>query len=141
MRDVCLRVCLCANEERNSWDHIRPQRFAVAADFSFPGRSGSFDWPGGCCATSVFRAKYLLLAILALYIASPIDAIPDLLVGVGQLDDMGMAIALIMVTLRLLPKLAPAEVVEQHVCAMQGTCTNTRTQTVDQPFDARFTIR
>src|SRR4029079_8473518 len=86
----------------------------------------------------VSGAKFLLLAILALYVASPIDAIPDLLLGVGQLDDVGIAIALIMVTLRLLPKLAPAEVVEEHLLRMHGSRSGGTTQSMDHVFDTQF---
>ena len=89
----------------------------------------------------VSGAKFLLLAILALYVASPIDAIPDLLLGVGQLDDVGIAIALIMVTLRLLPKLAPAEVVEEHLLRMHGSRSGGTTQSMDHVFDTQFTVR
>ena len=89
----------------------------------------------------VSGAKYLLLMILALYVASPIDAIPDLLLGVGQLDDVGIAIALIMVTLRLLPKLAPTEVVEEHLRQMRGSRGSAVTQPMDHASDARFTVR
>jgi uncharacterized membrane protein YkvA (DUF1232 family) len=89
----------------------------------------------------VSGAKFLLLAILALYVASPIDAIPDLLLGVGQLDDVGIAIALIMVTLRLLPKLAPAEVVEEHLLRMHSSRRGGATQPMDHAFDAQFTVR
>jgi uncharacterized membrane protein YkvA (DUF1232 family) len=89
----------------------------------------------------VTGAKFLLLAMLALYVASPIDAIPDLLLGVGQLDDVGIAIALIMVTLRLLPKLAPAEVVEEHLRQMRSARSSAATQPMDHAFDAPFTVR
>jgi uncharacterized membrane protein YkvA (DUF1232 family) len=63
--------------------------------------------------------KYVLPALLAAYVLSPVDPIPDVLVGIGQMDDIGVVIALLMLTSRLLPKLAPAEVVDEHLQAMR----------------------
>ena len=46
-----------------------------------------------------------------LYIISPIDFIPDVVLGLGQLDDLGV----ILLGMALFVKLAPPEVVEQHL--------------------------
>lgn len=55
-------------------------------------------------------AKLLTVAALA-YVASPLDLIPDWLLGLGWLDDIGvMALALIN-----LVKSAPPEVVREHL--------------------------
>jgi uncharacterized membrane protein YkvA (DUF1232 family) len=88
----------------------------------------------------VSGAKYLLLALLALYVVSPIGAIPDFLVG-RRLDDMVMAIGLIGLTVHWLPKLAPAEVVAEHVRALQGLSAISSEPPVGQPIDVPFTVR
>lgn len=46
-----------------------------------------------------------------LYIISPIDFIPDVILGLGQLDDLGV----VLLGMALFVKLAPPEVVEQHL--------------------------
>lgn len=60
-----------------------------------------------------------------LYVISPIDFLPDLVPGLGQLDDIGIALA----AMRLFESLAPADVVgeirgrvrrEQRANVVQG---------------------
>lgn len=59
--------------------------------------------------------KAVIPVVALLYLLSPIDAIPDVLLGLGQLDDIGfMGIAVFALT-RLLPRLAPRDVVAEHV--------------------------
>ncbi len=41
----------------------------------------------------VSALKFALPALLALYVVSPIDLIPDFLLGLGQIDDLGVVIA------------------------------------------------
>jgi uncharacterized membrane protein YkvA (DUF1232 family) len=41
------------------------------------------------------KAKYAAMGLSALYILSPIDLIPDLIPGLGQIDDAGALAALI----------------------------------------------
>jgi uncharacterized membrane protein YkvA (DUF1232 family) len=88
----------------------------------------------------VSDAKYLLLALLALYVMSPIGTIPDFLVG-RRVDDMVMAVGLIGLTAHWLPKLAPAEVVAEHARALQGLSANSSAPPVGQPIDVPFTVR
>lgn len=45
-----------------------------------------------------------------LYILSPLDFIPDVFIGIGQLDDLGILIG----GMRLFEALAPAYVVAEH---------------------------
>jgi uncharacterized membrane protein YkvA (DUF1232 family) len=52
-----------------------------------------------------------LLVIGVVYVLSPLDLIPDLLLGIGQLDDAVMLIVL----LRLFVYLCPADIVREHV--------------------------
>jgi len=51
-----------------------------------------------------------------IYVLLPIDLIPDILLGLGQLDD----IALLIGGVRLFTSLAPHEVVEEHLAEIEG---------------------
>jgi uncharacterized membrane protein YkvA (DUF1232 family) len=64
--------------------------------------------------------KGIVPALVALYVVSPIDVIPDVILGIGQLDDLGvMSLALVM-TVAALKRFAPREVVAEHLAAMHG---------------------
>ena len=65
--------------------------------------------------------KNVIPAAAALYLLFPVDAVPDFLPGLGQIDDVGVIIALLAVAVRLIPKLAPASVVEEHLADLRGT--------------------
>ncbi len=60
-------------------------------------------------------AKLIPLGVLA-YIVSPIDLLPDVIIGLGQLDDLGVLLA----GLRLFQSVSPAHVVEEHRAALHG---------------------
>ncbi|MGB9777009.1 MAG: YkvA family protein, partial [Anaerolineae bacterium] len=49
-----------------------------------------------------------------IYVLAPIDILPDLGLGLGQLDD----IAIVLLALKLFIELAPAEVVREHLQAL-----------------------
>ncbi len=49
-----------------------------------------------------------------LYVLSPIDLIPDVVVGLGQLDD----IAVVLIGMKLFIELAPRDVVREHLAAL-----------------------
>jgi uncharacterized membrane protein YkvA (DUF1232 family) len=68
----------------------------------------------------VTSLKFVLPALLALYVASPVDPIPDFLIGVGQIDDLGVAVVALMLLVRIMPWLAPAQVVDEHIRTMAG---------------------
>ncbi len=51
-----------------------------------------------------------VLPISLLYLISPLDFVPDVALGLGQLDDLGV----ILLGMALFVKLCPPEVVEQH---------------------------
>ncbi|MCA9878871.1 MAG: DUF1232 domain-containing protein [Thermomicrobiales bacterium] len=91
----------------------------------------------------VTSLKYLAPALLALYVASPIDAIPDLLIGVGQIDDLGVAVLGLMVALKVIPKLASADVLREHMTDLQGGAPNAQPgpSRVDPVVDAHYTVR
>jgi uncharacterized membrane protein YkvA (DUF1232 family) len=92
----------------------------------------------------VTSLKYLAPALLALYVASPVDAIPDILLGIGQVDDLGIAVIGLMVALKLIPKLAPDDVLREHTADIngeaqpRGAAESTR---VDPIVDAHYTVR
>lgn len=44
------------------------------------------------------------------YVASPIDVLPDLLLGVGQIDDLGILAGMVFMLSTLLVKFAPEDV-------------------------------
>ncbi len=91
----------------------------------------------------VTSLKYLAPALLALYVASPIDVIPDLLLGIGQVDDLGVAVLGLMVALKVIPKLAPAEVLREHTAGINGEPGPSApgAARVDPVVDARYTVR
>lgn len=55
------------------------------------------------------RARWWLIG-LAVYVASPIDPIPDFIPGIGQLDEL----VVVPLVLRHVRKMIPAEVWEEH---------------------------
>lgn len=71
----------------------------------------------------VSAVKYALPLFAVLYVISPIDPIPDFLLGIGQVDDLGILVALVLATTRLLPKLAPAWLVAEHRADLGGSAT------------------
>ncbi len=87
--------------------------------------------------------KYGLPALVALYVLSPLDTIPDFLVGIGQMDDLGVAIAGVLLLARIIPKMAPAHIVDEHLRAMDGVegPVARHTEVTDDVFDARFNVR
>ena len=58
-------------------------------------------------------AKLIPPAALA-YVLSPVDIIPDVALGLGQLDD----IAVLLIGVKLFIELAPPEVVREHLLAL-----------------------
>ena len=58
--------------------------------------------------------KVAVPLVVALYFLSPIDLIPDFILGVGELDDLGVLI----LGMSMFVKLAPREVVAEHSRAL-----------------------
>lgn len=87
--------------------------------------------------------KYALPALLTLYVLSPIDPIPDFLLGIGQMDDLGVVIAGVLLLARVIPKLAPQHIVDEHLRAMRngGTTADQSTNFNEGAIDARFDVR
>ena len=63
------------------------------------------------------RLKTIVPALCALYVLSPIDLIPDVFIGLGQMDDVGF-IGLMMAVLTLALRFAPRQIVAEHLAAM-----------------------
>lgn len=59
--------------------------------------------------------KLMVPIAVLLYIISPIDLIPDFLLGIGQMDDFGVLGLTLLIAIRLLPRLAPFAVLSEHL--------------------------
>ena len=87
--------------------------------------------------------KYALPALISLYVLSPVDPIPDFLLGLGQIDDLGVVIGGVVLLGRLIPLIAPARVVDEHLRDMRNEApTDYRHDgSADDIMDARFNVR
>jgi uncharacterized membrane protein YkvA (DUF1232 family) len=52
----------------------------------------------------------LIILVAAIYIISPVDVVPDVILGLGQLDDLGIA----MLAVALFIELCPRAIVDEH---------------------------
>jgi uncharacterized membrane protein YkvA (DUF1232 family) len=68
----------------------------------------------------VTSLKFLLPALMMLCLLSPIDPIPDFMLGLGQMDDLGVVIGAMFLLVRVMPWLAPADVVDEHIRDIVG---------------------
>ncbi|MFN8586029.1 MAG: DUF1232 domain-containing protein [Dehalococcoidia bacterium] len=96
--DPFARATLAALPQRFTWRQRFEDARAIARDRRVPR-----------------LARWLPLA-LAVYLAFPIDLIPDVIPLLGQLDDV-LAVALV---LWLLIRLVPHEVIEEHLSSFVG---------------------
>ncbi len=62
------------------------------------------------------RAVRLIPPLLVLYLAMPIDLVPDFIPVLGQLDDLLVAI----VAIGLIVKFAPMDVIESHIAQLEA---------------------
>lgn len=62
--------------------------------------------------------KWFVPFVAALYVISPVDLIPDFLLGAGQIDDLGVLGIALFVSLNLIHRLAPKAVVAEHLFGM-----------------------
>jgi uncharacterized membrane protein YkvA (DUF1232 family) len=86
--------------------------------------------------------KFALPALLGLYVVSPLDLIPDFLLGLGQIDDLGVVILGVLLVARVIPRLAPSHVVDEHVhdMGMGGPIEKSGTKP-EVIREARFNVR
>lgn len=66
-------------------------------------------------------AKYLLPCIAVLYLLSPVDLLPDFVPIVGQIDDLGALVLMMVLLLRSIVWMAPSAVVAEHRQAIGGS--------------------
>lgn len=64
--------------------------------------------------------KAAVPVIALLYLFLPIDLIPDVILGLGQIDDLSVLGISLFVMTRVLPKLAPKDRVNAHIAGMRG---------------------
>ena len=57
----------------------------------------------------------MVIPLSLLYLISPIDFLPDVILGLGQLDDIGV----ILLGMALFVKLCPPEIVEQYLMQLE----------------------
>ena len=65
----------------------------------------------------VFFLPKLIIPFAALYVISPIDLIPDYILGLGQLDDIGVVV----LAITLFIEFCPRAIVEEHRQAIAAT--------------------
>jgi uncharacterized membrane protein YkvA (DUF1232 family) len=75
-----------------------------------------------------------LPVLAALYALSPLDFVPDVLLGLGQLDDLGVAL----VALEAFVRLCPAEAVSFHRAALAQGRTYSPMPSAGEVIDAEF---
>ena len=63
--------------------------------------------------------KAALPAVAALYLIVPIDLVPDFVIGIGQIDDLSVVGILLFAATKVLPRIAPAEIVGEHLGDMR----------------------
>jgi uncharacterized membrane protein YkvA (DUF1232 family) len=86
--------------------------------------------------------KFAIPALIGLYVLSPIDSMPDVFLGLGQIDDLGAITAGALILARLMPRLAPEHVVDEHLrdMGMRDPATIRGRDTRDS-VEARFNVR
>lgn len=83
--------------------------------------------------------KVIVPLAAALYVASPVDLIPDFILGLGQVDDLGVVAVAALAMLALMTRLAPKHVVDEHLQRMGRTEGAPATATVRAEDHQRWT--
>jgi len=78
--------------------------------------------------------KVAIPVLIATYFISPIDVIPDFLLGLGQLDDLGV----ILFGMSLIVRFSPPAVVEEHRRAIEGHSYAANVGTNDTPQSSGY---
>jgi len=93
--------------------------------------------------------KWIVPAAALIYTLSPIDALPDFIPVLGQLDDLSI-IAVAVTVVSMLVRWSPQEIVDEHSIALglrddlpraaeQGTAPR-GTQTAQEPIEANYWV-
>jgi uncharacterized membrane protein YkvA (DUF1232 family) len=80
------------------------------------------------------RTTKAWLALPALYLLSPVDLLPDVILGLGQLDDLGV----ILIGLQVFVSLCPRSAVGFHQLAIDRGERYTPMKPVDTVIDAQW---
>ncbi len=80
--------------------------------------------------------KLIIPGVMAAYILSPIDFVPDWLLGLGQLDDL----AVLVLAVKLFVDLAPDEIVREHLARLAGASRSGRAAAGDEVVDAEYRV-
>lgn len=81
--------------------------------------------------------KLILPSVVALYVLSPIDMMPDVLPLLGQLDD----IAVLLAGFAIFTELCPREIVEEHRAALLREATKGRPRVPEgETVDAEYRV-
>ena len=99
------------------WWRVGPTRSAGAASNLHPLDRVHLAWRLFRDPRVSPRLKTVVPALCALYVLSPVDLIPDVFIGLGQLDDVGF-IGLMVAVLTLALRFAPRQIVAEHLAAM-----------------------
>jgi len=78
----------------------------------------------------------LIILVAAVYVISPIDLIPDVILGLGQLDDIGIVI----LAIGLFIELCPRAIVEEHRRAIAEQAGGTTPHAEDDVIEGSFHV-
>lgn len=84
--------------------------------------------------------KALVPIIAVIYLIVPIDLVPDFLIGLGQIDDLGVIGIAVFAMSKILPRLAPSTVSAEHLAEMRGGRRPHARRTDEHMIDAAYQI-
>lgn len=109
-------------------------RLGIVAELA---RNAQLVWRLLCDRRVSLPTKLIIPGVIGLYLLSPVDAMPDLLPLLGQLDD----IAVLMIGVALFIEMAPRYVVEEHRAALLREATGRAAPDVEsETVDAEYRV-
>jgi uncharacterized membrane protein YkvA (DUF1232 family) len=78
----------------------------------------------------------LIILAAAIYVISPVDLIPDMILGLGQLDDLGVA----MLAIGVFIQLCPPALVDEHRRAIAGESGRPAKPSDDETIEGSFRV-
>lgn len=84
-----------------------------------------------------FWAKAAIPAVAAAYVLSPIDLIPDFLIGVGQLDDIGVMLLALSAVVALLQRFGAVREVQPEAAHASAT----KQEDTSTIYDATYRVK